>query len=191
MSTSLYARFASVPYGDPTSEAVLTAAGWRPLRAIDKARAWHKGNEIVVSFRGTVPLDTEDLACDAALAAGTEEAQPRFVYARRWLLSLMHRYRRCRFTLASHSLGGSVNLYCMFSTHAHTAHTFNAFASSTMIANSVVHASALANYTRCTVHIVYEDPIGMTGTFLVGPTFQHIHVKDGLDVHSLSNWAED
>jgi pimeloyl-ACP methyl ester carboxylesterase len=157
---------------------------WAPQKAVLYAR----GNELVAGFRGTNVLDADDLACDAALVAGSEDARARFQNARRWVVGLALRYRTARLVLAGHSLGGSICLATLYRAPgvAH-AHCYNAFASPTMISRSHT-LRPLANYTRALLHLIIEDPIS-TDSLLMGQVTLDTRVKLGSwDPHALDNW---
>jgi hypothetical protein len=59
----------------------MAAQGWRRLPAIPKAVLYAKGNVLLVGFKGTLLTDTQDVADDAALVAGSEDSRSRFMQA--------------------------------------------------------------------------------------------------------------
>lgn len=183
-----YAWFAAVAYGRDDIANELKAHGWRRLPAMPKAVLYARGNQIVAAFRGTHPLDGEDLADDVALAIGTEESRLRFQNARRWVLGLCNRYPKSEVLLVGHSLGGSICMSVIYKVpNVRHAHTYNAFASPHMISQSA-SISPISSYQGITMHLIIQDPISSTSLLMGQVTFDLKAVLLGLDPHGIENW---
>ncbi|MGH6610529.1 MAG: hypothetical protein ACRECQ_09740 [Burkholderiaceae bacterium] len=154
---------------------------------VPKAVLWGRGAQLVAAFRGTVIGDDDDFFDDAALALGEEEARPRFQDSRRWVLSLRRRFPHSRLTLAAHSLGGSIALFCAYNVPGVAVHAYEAFGSTTMEARGAT-ATAIANYTHVVLHVVLEDVLALGALLIAGPTHDTKNVLDGFEAHALANW---
>ena len=159
-SVTTLALASDAAYSTDTADAQLKAQGWTSLATCRKARAYERGNHVILAFRGTV--DAEDALCDAALALGNEGLMPRFIQALSVVRALARRMGSSRIILTGHSLGGSLALYCAFKVAAVSAGVFNAFVSSAMVAKFGFNCG----YTRCTLYKVTQDALATTGSLL-------------------------
>lgn len=66
---------------------------------------------VITSFRGTDPRNLRDLKSDALIAAGLSDLDERMRTSTHYQQSIMKRYPDYSFSLASHSLGGTINKY--------------------------------------------------------------------------------
>lgn len=70
-----------------------------------------KDGKAVISYRGTDPLDTADLAADAAIALGWNHMSGRFWEADRTYQAAVKKYGAQNVQVTGHSLGGAEALY--------------------------------------------------------------------------------
>ncbi len=107
-----YAQTAGAAYLREDCLDFMTAQGCRRLPAVSKAVLYAKGNVLLVGFRGTLLTDTQDVADDAALVAGSEDLRERFMQAVAWTKSLAKAYPNCRLMLATAYRNSRGDRYC-------------------------------------------------------------------------------
>jgi hypothetical protein len=140
---------------------------------------------VVTSFRGT---DTgsgvfrllQDVLSDIQLTLGTEGRNPRFMFAREQFRQILLKYFNTTHILASHSLGGSLNMHVYTRYKDDIAHVYN------FNPGSGLNLFNQTNDSKVTNLVVRGDPVSTLSMFSSNTQIQD--PTPGMNPHTLANF---
>lgn len=151
---------------------------------------------IIISHRGTVPSDTNDLKEDALIVTGHFDKSDRVKKGVELVSRIIMKYPGIKISNTGHSLGGRIaqSLGLLLPVMDSKVVAFNPGSSPLDIAKNVAEAAycKLSNNDRCkklknqTVYATGVDPISISSLLHSGRT--SIIKPEGVNVHSLQNF---
>jgi hypothetical protein len=153
-----------------------------------------KGNQRVISIKGTNPKNATDILSDLALATGLHKSNKQFIERKNQIKDIMRADKDKEYYLAGHSLGSSIASYALANSPSILRNTKKAYLfnqGSTPIFEAMLQPRK-ENVTMMEQKIKHykhaNDPISKSaGKY--GEVYSMRTKKKGLDAHSILNFT--
>ena len=142
--------------------------------------------EVVISYKGTNPVNMEDLWDDFNIILGTETHTSRFNNADKLYKDVESKYGKDKLRIVGHSLGASVGMY-IGEKHDVETHSFNPG-----ISYRSAFQSHKNNVNKSYVYTTESDPVSILRYANTDShrTFVDVRQKDVIDPHSIDNFIK-
>ena len=152
--------------------------------------------EVVLSIRGTVLTNPEDIYNDIFLFYGKLKQTTRYKELEDRVNKILNEYKEYKITVVGHSLGGSLSLLLLQSNPKifHEVHIFNPGVSTRSLikywSSNIFNPNIKLILRKLHVHTVFGDVISFLSLFL-GGNLTTIFDNETLNFHTISNFLKE